>query len=296
MIKNLKHLPSLRKNRIPLAFLFSTLAHPVLCFACTSPNLPQTVTRSTLVIPSNLPIGSTIPGTKQQFSVIVNGNCSNYGIGRWYVSNFATKYNLVPGYADVYTTPLMGGGVGFRMRNASGVALKTVRDLYANDSFDLAPTHPGQNTVSGSIEFVRVGKIEAGQFSVQGALHLPRGDWANTNEALSRLVTNYSVSSLTPTCSTTTPNATVSLQTIRTSQLRADGMVAGSTPFSIGLSCENDAKPDIHLTDVTTPSNTSDRLTLTPTSTARRAPRAVCRLMKLAAATARIRAVTAARP
>lgn len=70
------------------------------------------------------------------------------------------------------------------------------------------------------------------------------------------------------TCSVTTPSVSVTLPNISTTSLSSVGQTTGDTPFNIGLNCNSGASVYVTLTDANTPGNTSELLSLGPSSTA----------------------------
>ncbi|CAB3761047.1 fimbrial protein [Paraburkholderia solisilvae] len=253
-------------------FLIVTLAGgPCVCVArynnCTAP-LPLTVNIPSVSIPAKLAVGQAVPGARAVFSIPIT--CTENPNGDWFVSVTASSYTLVPGFSDVYTTAGMGGGIGFRLRNAAGTALTAISNTKSNDTFDFGRGQTGTNILAGSFELVKTAEGASGSFSFSALVHVQDQQYANGSDAPSRLNFAYTLTpTKVPSCSVSNTNVDVTLPAVTASAFKGVGTTAGATSFSIGLECEDNAKPAITLTDSNMPANQSTALTTVPTSTAK---------------------------
>jgi type 1 fimbria pilin len=141
--------------------------------------------------------------------------------------------------------------------------------------FTFGPTIPRGRTGTAQIRFqlIKTGRITTTQvqrvvvFSGFRTYDTRRANsYGNVSPAATLLATPITVAQ---TCRVTTPNFSVPLPDALASALGTNGAAFGNAGFSIGLQCNTRANVHITLTDVTTPGNRSDLLTLTSDSTAR---------------------------
>ncbi|MDP9156087.1 MAG: type 1 fimbrial protein [Pseudomonadota bacterium] len=236
---------------------------------CTAP-LPLTVNLPSVSVPSSLPVGQSIPGAKASFAIPVTCSYTFPGGSRWHISSVSATIALVPGFSDVYTFSGMGAGVGFRMRGADGSILALVIHGTSLNAFDVGPASNGSNLLQGSFELVRTAKLMTpGSFSFSMVASVNDQEFANKTDTNSNIKYGYTMNPVTvAACTVTQTDIAVTLPTVPTSALSSVGATAGTQLFAINLQCEEDAKPQISIADVVTPSNQSTELSLAPDSTA----------------------------
>jgi len=225
-----------------------------------SPAGPFTVTSGQAVgsIISNASVGITA----NNFS----GNCSLVQT----LQVFGTE--LSPG-SGIYASGLSGIGVRFYLVSATGgrTALTSILPV----SFPtLTLSNPGP--IPGiAAEMVLTGPVISGLLtglpSVKVSVASAGGtdactELTATNQTLQTTVANGAVTA--SSCQVITPSLNVHLPTISTSRLNAVGTSGGDTRFNIELNCLAGVNVFITLTDASNAGNTTDLLTVKPTSTA----------------------------
>lgn len=237
---------------------------------CTA-TLPLNINFANVSVPSSLPVGQPIPGARATFSASINCTTGVSAGARWYMTVTPTAaVTLVAGFSDVYTTPGMTAGVGFRIR-IGGTAAAPISYNGTFSTFDIGPANNGISSIAGSFELVRTASTVAGgtaNFSTM--IHVPGYEYANGgNAAASAIKFGYVMQPMTVAgCSVTQSDIAVVMPSVTSRSLQSVGATAGNASFSIDLNCENGAKPLISLADATTPSNQTTDLTLAPGSTA----------------------------
>ncbi|WP_330996816.1 fimbrial protein [Burkholderia stagnalis] len=174
----------------------------------------------------------------------------------------------VPGYPNVYSTPIPG--VGYSIQWALN---SRYWDTYDNlGTIDTIMVPPGK-TSSLRIRFFKTGPItsggvisgELGRMSAYGGAQGPLLSW--------RFGGGIVVQPQVPTCRVTTPAITVPLGSMPASTFTGVGSVSPSKPFNIVLQCsggETGTVTNVYttLTDHTNPGNVSDTLSLASDATA----------------------------
>lgn len=229
---------------------------------------------STISVPANAPVGTVIatvnvpiPNTA---GATYSDNCANVG-GRifWSLKPGPGQPNhvaatSVPGIG--YTSSISGGGLGGPTAMDAEFAAASL------------PNNSGANYFSSqvvvTVNLVVTGPVKAGVLSLNptgpGSPDVVGFFYVGMN-GLSpfRVISPGGVTSITVRgCDVTTPSVGVTLPSVSPSSLSSAGAVAGNTSFSLGLSCSAGTQVNLTLTDATTPSNTSNVLTLGSGSTA----------------------------
>ncbi|QSX74368.1 fimbrial protein [Lysobacter arenosi] len=256
-----------------VALCLAMVSQGAAAISCSAP-LPITVNIPSVSVPSSLPIGQAIPGALASYAIPVN--CINgppAAGSRWYLTNNGGQggFNLYPGFTDVYTWGGMSGGLGFRLRDASGNILAPIDYQYSRSTFNLGPASAGANTLQGSFELVKAASIVAqGSGTLPTSAHIPNQAWANGGSAGNSTIRLQYTILPTPvaSCSVTQSNISVALGTVSGSLLPSIGATSNAAPFNISLNCESGSNVRISMTDATLPSNESTTLTLSAASTA----------------------------
>jgi type 1 fimbria pilin len=173
--------------------------------------------------------------------------------------------------SGIYQTSVSGIGVSFYVVNGSGQTLITsTSGGYASGTISA----PGNGALPGiQANLVVTGQVVSG-YSLGGlpsvtVIFTPTGGCGWSTGISNTLATSAGSSAVVPiTCTVTTPTVNVNLPIISLSALSAVGKTGGDTQFPINLSCASGANVYITLSDVTTPANTSELLTLASNSTA----------------------------
>jgi type 1 fimbria pilin len=178
---------------------------------------------------------------------------------------------VVPGYSDVYTMSGMLAGIGFRMRGANGAVLVPINYGGTTNAFDLGPAAIGSNVLQGAFELVKISQsVATGSFSFSAYASVNDIAYANGGTApASTLTFGYTVkAAAVAACSVSQSDVNITLPTVAAKEFASVGATAGVKTFALSLTCEDNAKPQISLTDVVNPSNQSTELSLAPGSTA----------------------------
>ncbi|MDR5877346.1 fimbrial protein [Caballeronia sp. LZ032] len=242
---------------------------PTATFPDASVSFPATIS-----VPANAPVGTVIatvsgpiPNTA---GATYSDNCGNGGGSVfWALTAGPVQPNRigatsVPGIG--YTSSISGGGLsgtatmdtaidGASLPNNSGAnyfssqVMVTVKLVVTGPVkggvLTLNPTGPGSQNVVGYFYVGMAGRYAFRVLSPSGATSITaRG------------------------CNVTTPAVGITLPSVSPSSLSNTGAVAGNTLFSLGLNCAAGTSVNLTLTDATTPSNTSNVLTLGSGSTA----------------------------
>jgi type 1 fimbria pilin len=168
---------------------------------------------------------------------------------------------LVPGTTNVYQTNLSGVGVQFRQTEGW------------NGGWEVVPTTETFTppTSGGSQNYVRADLVVTGTVQSGALTTLPTMTESFTGSCFSSVSATFTISpgtTVTATTCTVTSSPSVKLPPVTVNQLLPVGSTAGSTNFSIGLSCRSVVNVYITLTDATNPANRTNTLTLAPASTA----------------------------
>ncbi|MEV8522123.1 fimbrial protein [Dyella marensis] len=242
--------------------------------------LPLTVNQLDVSVLRDLPAGSPIPGTRVQIDLTMQckagafDTTTNNVVVDLYTD---TVPSLVPGFTNIYTWSGALQGVGLRILNASGQALP-IGPVPAADC-----THPNAIQVStgtnstttfkftGALELVKTGNtVASGSQSITFRPGVCGQVWGNQSGEQSdwTIATTISKPAAT-TCTVANSSISVTMPTVSGTAMSSVGDVSAPTSFQIGLNCSAGATLFMTLTDNSAPSNTSDKLTATPDSTAK---------------------------
>ncbi|MDQ8051232.1 fimbrial protein [Luteibacter sp.] len=262
----MKALRNIFISLLPLALLVHAPPAIARYNDCTAP-LPMTLSLPSVRVLSNLAVGQAIPGASVGFSIPVT--CTNYTIpagSRWVMSTRAGSVSSTA-YPDVFTIATGSTGIGFRVRNASG-SVSSGQTYGGGWAFDMAAAPSAGATIAGTFELVKIATtVLSGVSSIPFEISVRDQEYANQSSAGSILTLSYTVAAV-PTCSAAVPSMQVRLPTVSRSSLNGLNATSARTPFDLGLNCDANAAPTVTLSDSTTPSNGTDRLSLTAASTA----------------------------
>lgn len=262
--------------RVLYCFVMAFLMHPIMHAQARGEFTPSKVNiqlPAFLSIPGSLAIGSVIWSSAPVFTrlggAVVEPNM-----------RLTAQSYRVSGFEDVFQTNVPGIGVRYNVYytsrdNPGGVKLKPV-------GLGGYTTYPIKNWVNGdsyqqkfSIELVKVGSVSATSAidvpSLWMALCYDIGDACGGQFQLT--ISGASSIKVGPSCKVSTPVIAVQLGKVSLSSFANLGDTSSPSYFSISLSCTGgdvgvSIYPYITLTDVVSPGNTSDILSLSPGSTA----------------------------
>jgi len=248
------------------------------CTTTVPATLPQTVNQTDLSVLRDLPIGSPIPNTHVDIHLTMQcktgafDTTTNIVIFDLYVGTALTS---VPGLSNVYTTGTLPG-IGLRMLDSAGRPMP-IESITVDGCTHLQAVLLGTGTNStttmtfnGALELVKIADtVATGSQTIQFQPGVCGQVWGNNNssDSLWKIVSSISRPSVT-TCTVANKDISVAMPVISGSTLPSIGSTAAATPFKIELTCNAGATLFMTLTDASTPSNTSDKLTATADSTA----------------------------
>jgi len=247
--------------------------------SCYADNLSKVLAAGTIVIPMNAPPGtvvSTIAPASFQMSCFFPNNSPPTTSGTSTIQITVTAA-LAPGFADVYKTNIDGLGVRFVFNaptcNVNNASLSN--NLLRIPCALSGPLNgPYQTTnVTATVIFVTYGAIKAGATALSSipvvAEAYEESDVPGKLWTTPPIYTGSATGTLnTATCSVQTQDVAVFLPTPAVRAFAAGvGAVAGRTAFHLDFTCATGAQVSIVITDVVTPANRSNVLTLSPDST-----------------------------
>ena len=175
-----------------------------------------------------------------------------------------------PFSSGIYTTGVNGIGMKFYVHNLDG---STTLITSAGVTRTVNVPILGSTSVPGiNAELVVYGQVATGSLSSSSPhvnVQVAGGLFCLTFNGTTQVNTHFSNAAVTAiTCTVTTPSVSVTLPNISTTSLSSVGQTAGNTRFDIGLNCNSGTNVWVTLTDATIPSNTTEQLSLKPSSTA----------------------------
>ncbi len=202
--------------------------------------MPYMQTLAQMMVPSNLPVGSTIPNSTYSFTL--SGACTPKGT---YIYSGAPVVSCYYGtgtevMSGVYSTGL--AGVGIRLRNSKGQPMVNASGQYCDTrSAGLGTLDANlKYSFTVTVEFVKTGTITGGAVaSAQtwfgfGVYNGPGLGGAGKNY----IGFNGNVVVQNLTCTVTNPT-NVSLASVKLRDIPNIGDTANPTPFALGLRCDN---------------------------------------------------------
>lgn len=222
---------------------------------------------------------SVAGATTPKYSTPVNFSCNgdpnaDRDIFLWFQISSA---NLVSGYTDLFQTDNPNVGVRYSVSNGAATSCNGTPTTVSTGRLQIVchqqiqPASPGQNySLIVSAQFVKLANTVAGPLTTIPSLSVTNGiNNQSGNFAWGNVFTGAASGSFsTLTCSVTTPSIVVAVSQANTSRLASIGSTDGAAAFNIGLNCNPGVKASMTLTDATTPSNTSNTLSLGTGSTA----------------------------
>lgn len=230
---------------------------------CTAP-LPMTLSTPNVGVLSSLQVGQPIPGTRTNFSFQVTCNFTFAANESWHMSANDNGLNATA-YPNVYTYgELAASGIGLRVLNAMGAPAPL-----EGRGFKLQAA-TSTSIVAGSFELVKISNaISTSPMSTRWWFHVPDQQWANQTDVQSTLTYNFNISRPSiPTCSVDSPSLSVTLPTVGKQAFRAMGATAGAKAFNLGLHCEASVQGQLSFSDMASPANGQNSLTLAAGATA----------------------------
>ena len=221
--------------------------------------------------PLNFGASLDIPANKKLGSVVA----STYLVGSFRYNSMAgcsvrktstVNGTLVPGYKDVYQTNIPGVGIMYKSTTMIGGGYEA--DPVSGYDFTLAASGSGSGQFWVNADLIKVETVGSGSLT-----SMPNVDYsfssscAPTISVNETLVSGTIVNGLT-SCAVANKAVTISLPDVGTRDLISAGATAGTTSGSIPLSCNAGTNVYVTFTDASNPANTSDVLSLAPSSTA----------------------------
>jgi type 1 fimbria pilin len=261
-------------------FLCALLVHPAsAAMTCNPASVNNVLAAGTITIPMNAPPG-TVVSTAAPTGFIMNCSFLNTSpfvtSGTTYIQLTVTAA-LAPGFTDVYKTAIDGLGVRFVFNspacNASNLSLS---NSLLRIPCALSSSLGGPNIVTNltvTTIFVVYGAVKGGASTLSSIPVLSEAYETSDNVGRlwgqSPIYTGSATGTLnTATCSVQTQDIAVYLPTPAVRAFAAGvGAVAGRTAFHLDFTCATGAQVSIVITDVVTPANRSNVLTLSPEST-----------------------------
>ncbi len=260
-------------------FLSAFFVNPAsAAITCNPGNVNKVLAAGTITIPMNAPSG-TVVGTVAPAGFLMNCsflNTTPFNTTATVYIQFTVTAALAPGFADVYKTAIDGLGVRFVFDaptcNASNLSLSNslLRIPCALSGPLAGPTIVTNVTVTTI--FVAYGAVKGGASTLSSIPVLSEAYETSDNVgklwSQSPIYTGSATGTLnTATCSVQTQDIAVYLPTPAVRAFAAGvGSVAGRTAFNLDFTCTAGAQVSIVITDVVTPSNRSNVLTLSPES------------------------------
>jgi len=246
---------------------------------CNPGSVNKVLAAGTIVIPMNAPSG-TVVSTVAPAGFVMNCsflNTSPFNTSATVNIQLAVTAALAPGFTDVYKTAIDGLGVRFVFNaptcNITDLSLSNslVRIPCALSGPLAGPTIVTNLTVTTI--FVVYGAVQGGASTLSSIPVL--GEAYETSDNVGKIwnqspvYTGSATGTLNAaTCSVQTQDIAVYLPTPAVRAFAAgQGAVAGRTAFHLDFTCSTGAQVSIVITDVVTPSNRSNVLTLAPDST-----------------------------
>ncbi|MFM0098510.1 fimbrial protein [Paraburkholderia nemoris] len=222
---------------------------------------------------------AAIGGNTPNYSTPVTFNCQgDPNADRDIFLDFqASPATLAPGYTDVFATNISSVGVRYTISNGAGTSCNSLPVTVTTGTRTVTchqvqqAASPGQTyTLTVSAQFVKLANGIVGQLTTIPVLSLTN---RINNQGGSTLWGNVFTGSAsgafsTLTCSVTTPSVVVPVSSANINRLTSIGSTDGTGSVNIGLNCNAGVKAYMTLTDATTPSNTSNTLTLASDSVA----------------------------
>lgn len=245
-----------------------TLGHTGSADASCPVTGPSTVSFGTISVPRDLPVGAQIGSTQ---SVTYHVNCSISVLGYNLIMYSNSSLSSVP---NVWNTGYPG--IGIKVLDTSfGAAPGTYMSaIPASSQTNYGPNVAKGVAYSGNYVFTYQ-LIKTGQVTASGPLNASFMFQLRDKDIQGNVTTvdlsNPTISATTVTalsCSVSTSSVSVTLPTAMASGFTAVGSTAGTTAFNVGISCAPGSQVYMTLTDSTTPGNTSNLLSLAPSSTA----------------------------
>lgn len=174
---------------------------------------------------------------------------------------------LVPSTTNVWATGYPGLGVIVSETAPSSTVLST---LVSGQTGTLATLAPGTTsaTISLKFELVRTGTITSGSAGTLTLFSPFPLDTVSAQQGSSMQAVSIGLPTFTSSgCSVTTPGVVVNLPKVSRNSF-VNSSSAGTTPFSIGLTCQGSTRVLASFNDANNSSNTSSVLGLSSTSTA----------------------------
>lgn len=238
-------------RRVTLMRLLLLLLLPLACATAqascnVSPALPYLSPLPNIVVASSLGIGETIPGTPRNYQF--SGTCNNQNGEEPGATIIACYYGsgseVMPG---VYSTGV--GGIGIRLRNASGVPIINAKGIYCDSRYASVGNLDAQlaYSFSVSIEFVKTAAtVSAGSLDPAqtrfglGVYGTGTGLGGNVNY----IGFSAGVAPRQVTCQVDYP-ANITLPAISSASLNAGTGTSSVTRFSISLRCDDSLRVGI---------------------------------------------------
>jgi type 1 fimbria pilin len=251
---------------VPLAGMQS--AHAAVCnFSAVN---PLRAVFSQVNISPNADVGATLATVVLNFPV----SCPASSRGFYLLYEIYAPLAASKTVAGAWELPQPIRGIGVRVTNIThsmvlgGASCSTVGNTacqFAPSNLTVTP-NPSSLSITFQVELVKTGAITMGDPGLGPIVSFRTYDLTGTTP--SNIMGNIyfgNSSIVASTCTVPAPNISVALPTLNVSQINPTG---GDTAFQVGLQCSAAKPVKVTMTDATTPSNTTDLLTLASGSTA----------------------------
>lgn len=247
---------------------------------CMPGNVSKVLNAGTIVIPANAPSGTVVstiaPADFQMRCAFLNNTPFNTTVTA--TLQLSVTAALAPGFADVYKTSVDGLGIRYVFNaptcNGSNLPLSnSLLRIPCVVSGVIGGQYQDTNVTVTAI-FVTYGAVKPGATTLSSVPLLAEAYEMSDNpgklwpQSLPVYTGSATGTLNTATCSVQTQDVAVYLPTPAVRAFAAGvGAVAGRTAFHLDFTCSTGAQVSIVITDVVTPANRSNVLTLSPEST-----------------------------
>jgi type 1 fimbria pilin len=226
---------------------------------------------SSIVVPRDLPVNSVIPGASFDFTVPADGT---HGVTCTFTGTEtvpATFTNNQGGLSSGNVTPIGNTGIGYTLVSNLGSTYVTGTKNLTSSTFA-----PNGTTCLAVPCYITIGPTVTMQFvKLQQTLNnptLPAGDYmdvAINGMVISTVSISNPVQVVSQTCTVTTPSISVDLGNVSVKKFTTVGSGSDPVNFNIGVDCTGlTTNLGITFTDAVNPSNRTNTLPLSSTSTA----------------------------
>ncbi|KAF7964081.1 hypothetical protein AWV80_02450 [Cupriavidus sp. UYMU48A] len=210
-------------------------------------------------VPRNTPAGSILYDSNWVTAGPTSIVCQGTIVQKW---GYASPMVPVPGYSNVYQTPVSGIGIKTAWANWLSGSPTIDSAALVSPPATLSVPNPSPTPYGPMgryrLQLIVTGPVMPGIITLPGLLAQASYGTLNVNQ----LAVPGSTNIVAPACTVQNTSVVVNMPTISASALRAAGATAGQTGFNISLSCSGATAVTMTITDATQPGNVSSNLSL----------------------------------